>query len=75
MPIINAIFENGIFRPLDPVQLPEGSKVQLEIPASTNGAARSADETKHLERVYDILSQRFDGGEKDIAARHDEHQP
>lgn len=78
MPIVTAIFEKGIFRPLGPVQLPEGSHVHVEIPAPTTGAltpVRTPEEEAHIDRVYEILSQRFDGGEKDVAARHDEHQP
>jgi predicted DNA-binding antitoxin AbrB/MazE fold protein len=78
MPIITAIFEKGIFRPLGPVVLPEGSQVHVEIPAPQNEATppeRSPEEEAHIDRVYELLSRRFDGGESDIAARHDEHQP
>ena len=78
MPIITAIFEKGIFRPVNPVMLPEGSPVQVEIPAPSNEATppeRTPEEEAHIDRVYEILSRRFDGGEKEIAARHDEHQP
>lgn len=78
MPVVTAIFEKGIFRPLEPVELAEGSQVHVEIPGPIGDAAppeRTAEEDAHLDRVYAILSQRFDGGENDIAARHDEHQP
>ena len=77
MPVINAIFEKGVFRPLGNVELAEGSQVQVEIPASKNAVPpeRTPDEEAHIDRVYEILSQRYDGGEKDPAARHDEHQP
>ncbi len=78
MPVIPAIFEKGIFRPLTPVDLPEGSKVNVELPASKGAVApaeRTPAEEAHIDRVYEILSRRFDGGEKDVAARHNEHQP
>jgi predicted DNA-binding antitoxin AbrB/MazE fold protein len=78
MQTIAAIFEHGIFRPLTPVELPEGAQVALEISTKPNGSVpppRSPEEEAHIERVYGLLSLRFDGGEKDIAARHNEHQP
>ena len=78
MPMITAIFEKGVFRPLGPVELAEGSQVHVEIPTSKDQATppeRTQEEEAHIDRVYEILSQRFDGGEKDVAARHDEHQP
>ena len=30
MKVIRAVFENGIFRPTEPVDLPEGSEVTVE---------------------------------------------
>ena len=76
MPAIPAIFEKGVFRPLTPVVLPEGSTVTVEIPLQNGlSATRTPDEEAHVARVYDILGRRYDGGESDVAARHDEHQP
>ena len=78
MPVVTAIFEKGIFRPLEPVELPEGSQVHVEIPSAKSDGPlpqRTAEENAHIDRVYEILSRRYDGGEKDIAARHNEHQP
>lgn len=71
MSTIHAIFEDGVFRPRDPVELPEGSEVEFEprvVPAA-DGQAQA------LSRIYEILSKRFDSGECDVAERHDEHQP
>jgi predicted DNA-binding antitoxin AbrB/MazE fold protein len=67
---IHAIYENGVFRPIDPVALPESCRVEFEpriiepLPSAPQTAA-----------VYAVLSQRFDSGEPDVAARHNEHQP
>jgi len=70
MSSIIAIFENGVFRPTEPVNLPEGSAVRIEpVPI------QSPEDEGHLDRVYEILSRRYHGGESDIAARHNEHQP
>lgn len=30
---------------------------------------------KRLDAIYNILEARFESGEPDVAARHDEHQP
>ncbi len=67
---VHAIFENGVFRPTQPVELPEHAEVELELRAVRNGSERPS-----LDDVYAILDKRFDSGESDVAARHDEHQP
>jgi hypothetical protein len=30
---------------------------------------------KQLDAIYSLLEARFDSGETEVAARHDEHQP
>lgn len=52
-PII-AVYENGVFRPLDPVELPEGARVEVS-PVGQNGVqftgevqSRTAKATKPL---------------------------
>ena len=65
---IRAIYENGVFRPTEPVDLPEKSEVQVLLPGpSTNG--------ERLDAVYKVMGERFASGESDVAERHDEHQP
>jgi predicted DNA-binding antitoxin AbrB/MazE fold protein len=70
MTVIHAVYENGVFRPTEPVDLPESSEVEVELRSVT---PRS--ENKGLEAIYSLLRERFDSGENDVAARHDEHQP
>jgi predicted DNA-binding antitoxin AbrB/MazE fold protein len=70
MKSIHAVYENGVFRPTEQVELAEGSSV-LVVPEPN----RSADEEAHLDRVYEILSRRYRSGRHDTAERHDEHQP
>lgn len=68
MPVIEAVYENGVFRPLTPVNLREGAKVVVapaELPPAEGPPAT----------VRDILARRFRSGATDTAARHDEHQP
>ena len=70
MKSIHAIYEDGVFRPIEPVDLPEHCHVEFE-PRVIDAAAASPS----LDEVYEILSSRFESGESDIAARHNEHQP
>jgi predicted DNA-binding antitoxin AbrB/MazE fold protein len=70
---IRAIHENGVFRPLEAVDLPESTVVEFEprIMRGPDGEAMSPS----LAKVYAILGERYDSGHADTAARHDEHQP
>jgi predicted DNA-binding antitoxin AbrB/MazE fold protein len=65
---IRAIYENGVFRPTEPVNLPEKSEVEvvLPVPASADG---------RLDSIYRILGESYASGETDVAEQHDEHQP
>jgi predicted DNA-binding antitoxin AbrB/MazE fold protein len=69
MKTIRAIFENGVSRPLDSVDLPEGTQVELkvEIIVVSDGSS--------MDRIYKILDERYDTGDHDAAARVDDHQP
>ena len=67
---ITAVYENGVFRPTGPVDLPEGATVRI-VPE----VLRTPDEEAHLDRVYAILSRRYKSGRSDTAERHNEHQP
>jgi predicted DNA-binding antitoxin AbrB/MazE fold protein len=67
---IHAIFANGVFRPTEPVNLPDPCQVELELRAVSSTPGQPS-----LDEVYAVLGERFDSGEPDVAARHDEHQP
>jgi predicted DNA-binding antitoxin AbrB/MazE fold protein len=69
MDTIHAVFENGVFRPYLPVQLPEHCEVTFE-PRIVNGDAK-----QNLQAIFAVLDERYDTGEPDLAARHNEHQP
>ena len=71
MTTVRAVFENGVFRPTGQVELPEKCEVEFE-PRVVNGQTES---TQALKAIYSTLSKRFDSGQSDVAARHDEHQP
>ena len=65
---IRAIYENGVFRPTEPVNLPENSEVEVLLPAPAPGDER-------LESIYRVMGESYASGEPDVAERHDEHQP
>lgn len=67
---IGAIYENGVFRPLEPVNLPDGTKVKL-CELRSVGVVMDED----LDGIYEIMDRRYSSGETDTAARHYEHQP
>jgi predicted DNA-binding antitoxin AbrB/MazE fold protein len=67
---IQAIFENGVFRPTEKVDFPDHCKVEIDV-------RQIKEELKipSLDDVYAILSERFNSGEHDVAEQHNEHQP
>lgn len=67
---IHAVFENGVFRPIEKVDLPERCEVEVDIRRVTESFPAPT-----LEDVYEILGRRHATGEHDLAERHNEHQP
>jgi predicted DNA-binding antitoxin AbrB/MazE fold protein len=69
---VEAIYENGVFRPITPVpdSLRDGTRVLVEplLP-------RAADNEHITATLQEILARRYRSGISDTAARHDEHQP
>ncbi len=74
---IRAIYENGVFRPTEPVKLPEGTVVQVQAPDEQVPvrALVPPGTDEDLIRAYEILGRRFDSGHHDTAECHNEHQP
>jgi predicted DNA-binding antitoxin AbrB/MazE fold protein len=70
MSFIHAIYENGVFRPVGRVDLPESCEVEFEPRLVRPEAAQ-----RGLDELYAVLAERFPSDEPDVAARHDEHQP
>jgi len=69
MGTIQAVFENGVFRPIGEVALPEKAKVEFE-PRVLELRRSDA-----MSEAFEILSHSYETGQIDLAARHDEHQP
>lgn len=70
MKTVHAVYENGVFRPLEEVALPDRTEVEFEPRPIHSGSYKD-----HLDAIYTILSERYASGEHDVAARHNEHQP
>jgi predicted DNA-binding antitoxin AbrB/MazE fold protein len=71
MTAIDAIFENGVFRPLAKVNLPEHSKVRI----SVSSWPEKIDPNHPQAGLWEVLSRRFRDADTRLAERHNEHQP
>lgn len=72
---VKAIYQNGIFRPTEPVNWPENSEVQVSLGLERPSQAETEEERRAREEVLEILSHRYHSGHSDTAERHNEHQP
>lgn len=71
MKTIHAVYEQGVFRPLDAVDLAERTEVEFE----PKVVGVKPPEAGSMEAIYEVMSRRYNSGECDVAARHNEHQP
>lgn len=65
---LRAVYENGVFRPIDPVHLKEHTNVEVRVPDQAEGVSNQA-------AILSVLRRNFPSGQSDVAQRHDEHQP
>lgn len=73
---IHAVYENGVFRPTEKVELPDRCVVEVEIrQVGHTPTPQPAAMTEGLAKIYEILGERYDSGFTDTAQRHNEHQP
>jgi predicted DNA-binding antitoxin AbrB/MazE fold protein len=54
---IEAIYENGVFRPLEPVMLPEGESVQVTLPELTVEIRQRLAALDAFEAAYEDLTE------------------
>jgi predicted DNA-binding antitoxin AbrB/MazE fold protein len=71
MKTVHAIFESGVFRPVEPVELPEHSEVEFEPRVIEPNKTRP----DGLAGIYKILGERYNSGDPYGAERHNDHQP
>ena len=68
---VHAIYENGVFRPTQHVDLPDKTPVEFD-----PRVVLSDDEDAAAQRrIYELLRRSVATGETDVAERHNEHQP
>jgi predicted DNA-binding antitoxin AbrB/MazE fold protein len=72
---VHAIYENGVFRPVDRVDLPDNTPVEFEPRILVKAPTDPSGISEGLARIYEILGRRYSSGHSDTAARHNEHQP
>jgi predicted DNA-binding antitoxin AbrB/MazE fold protein len=77
MKTIHAIYENGVFRPVEPVDLPDHTAVEVQLRVLTQVPADQTPQgmSEGLAKIYAVLGERYESGHTDTAARHNEHQP
>ena len=68
MKTIHAVYEKGVFRPKERVDLPEHCEVEVSVVPIQSGEIRA------MKEIRAIMSQSFETNEPDLAARHNEHQ-
>jgi len=66
---IRAIYEGGVFKPTEAVNLPEKTEVEVSVPTAETRDGRNEEE------ILAILRTSYASGERDVAERHNEHQP
>ncbi len=67
---IPAVYENGIFRPIGPVTLPEHSRVEVSLPNSGEVIHGPVEQ-----EVFDILRPAYFSGDPLASEKHNEHNP
>lgn len=88
MSLIELIYENGVFRPLHPIELPEGVQLEVAIIRQLNGhsaevahiidADRLMTDEEHTELIASLDAivalpyQAHPDGRTDISANHDD---
>jgi predicted DNA-binding antitoxin AbrB/MazE fold protein len=72
MSVIHAIFEGGVFKPTEPVNLPEHSAVEVHVPESAAQPTAMNERHRANKRLSEILSRIYETGQTDTAARHNE---
>jgi len=71
MKTIHAVYEQGVFRPHESVELPEQTEVEFE--PKVVGEKKS--QPGAMRGIIEVMSRSYHTGERDLAARHNEHQP
>lgn len=67
-----AVYEDGVFKPVGAVSLPEKTKVVVSV---STQPPQPVEQAPVDAKAFEILARRYNSGQSDVAARHNEHQP
>lgn len=67
-----AFFEDGVFKPVDAVSLTRGTKVVVSVQPQVSEPVQQDPVDAG---ILGILARRYNSGQSDVVARHNEHQP
>ena len=69
--VVKAIYEHGVFRPKEPLQLEERTEVEVLIPITSPAHEDDPTGWKAIDRLIGIADDQ--GGPTDVAENHDEY--
>lgn len=72
--MIPVIYEDGVFKPQCPVELPEHTRLAID-PQTAEPAQKEKPPLDGVDSIFDILDRRYKSGFTDTAERHNEHNP
>lgn len=70
MSTVTAIYKNGLFRPLESVDLPEQTRVSILVSDIQRQSVSAA-----LTALHEVMAERHESGHHDTAERHNQVQP
>ena len=70
---VKAVYENGVFKPKEPVSLAEHAEVEVVIPTPPAGPAAADGEDPTGWKAIDELIGCIKGGPSDVAENHDHY--
>ena len=71
MATVKAIYEDGVFKPTEPVELDEHTEVEVSLPSAASRDPLDPTGWKAIDRLTGIVNDQ--GGPTDVAANHDDY--
>lgn len=71
MATVKAIYEDGVFKPKEPVQLDEHTEVEVSLPTSPGRDPDDPTGWKAIDRLIGVADD--EGGLTDVSEKHDEY--
>jgi hypothetical protein len=71
MATVKAIYEDGVFKPTEPVELDEHTEVEVSLPSVAGRDPQDPTGWKAIDRLIGIVNDQ--DGPTDVAANHDDY--